>query len=237
MNGKTHNFLLSRRQLLQGSALLFGALLLPSCTVTRDGRINEKTREKPLPLYAMALMPPPDISAVCADVRRQFDPERSDKTFPHITLKQPFMFPDDAAAHEKALLLATQRVCSHHAALTVQLGEISSFDSPVHGSVVHVQVTLSSSLHRLQQALTEAVAAIGGITTHLTPALETRVYYPHLTLAQGLSHAAAAAAMAGENIPAFNQQQFVAHQVVVGRCGEDQVWQQIGHFPLAAIHE
>ncbi|HRG50626.1 MAG TPA: 2'-5' RNA ligase family protein [Pseudomonadales bacterium] len=218
-------FSISRRALLQNISLLCGAALLPA-------RASSIENTQPAFIYAMALVPPPDISAACAAIRKQFDPSRSNKTFPHITLKQPLTMMGNQKTAEQALLQATKNICMQHHPLQIALEKVDRFDSPTHGTVVHVRVTLSPELRQLQQKLVQAISAIGGITEHLTVAQEIQTYYPHLTLAQGLSHEAATLAMAS-NTGAVTQKQFTADSIVVGRCGADQVWKKIGVFALS----
>jgi len=219
------NFSIYRRTLLKNISLLLGAALLPA-------RANSIENTRHAFIYAMALVPPPEISATCSEIRKQFDPSRSNKTFPHITLKQPFTMVGDQKTAEQALLQATKNICAQHHPLQVDLEQVDRFDSPVHGAVVHVRVTLSPALQQLQQKLVQAISAVGGMTEHLTVVQEIQTYYPHLTLAQGLSHEAAALAMTS-NTDAVTQKQFTADSIVVGRCGADQVWEKIGVFALS----
>lgn len=225
MKNASQDFFVSRRQFLQCSGLFLGAWILPVWG-------SASVKNMPVsPLYAMALVPPPALSDACAAVRRQWDREHSDKTFPHITLKQPFTFAEHSAEREAELLLLVHRVCAAHRALQVQLESVSSFESPAHGNVVHVQVALSPAMHALQQALTKAVFSIDGRTAAMTPEQEIEVFYPHLTLAQGLTKTAAAALLATA-LPAIERQTFLAKSVVVGRCRADGVWEKIADFSL-----
>ncbi|MBK8101996.1 MAG: 2'-5' RNA ligase family protein [Cellvibrionales bacterium] len=217
-------FSISRRALLQNISLLCGAALLPA-------RASSIENTQPAFIYAMALVPPPEISATCSEIRKQFDPSRSNKTFPHITLKQPFTMVGDQKPQNKHFA-SDKNICAQHDPLQIALEQVDRFDSPTHGTVVHVRVTLSPELQQLQQKLVQAVSVIGGMTEHLTVAQEIQTYYPHLTLAQGLSHEAATLAMAS-NTDAVTQKQFTADSIVVGRCGADQVWKKIGVFALS----
>ncbi|MEZ5539015.1 MAG: 2'-5' RNA ligase family protein [Pseudomonadales bacterium] len=219
------NINISRRKMLHKASLLFTGALLPSGVFSLENKAMSST------LYAMALVPPPELSAVCAAIREQFDPAHSDKTFPHITLKQPFTLLDNPIIQESVLLQATQQLCSQQPPLKVALKQVGRFDSPTHGSVVHVRVDLSPAFQQLQQALVKKVAAVGCVTPHLSVEQEIKTYYPHLTLAQGLSPEAATA-MLDHDMRAVTEKSFLADTVVVGRRDTNQVWQRIGVFPL-----
>jgi hypothetical protein len=95
-------FSISRRALLQNISLLCGAALLPA-------RASSIENTQPAFIYAMALVPPPDIAAACSEIRKQFDPSRSNKTFPHITLKQPLTMMGNQKTAEQALLQSNKK--------------------------------------------------------------------------------------------------------------------------------
>lgn len=218
------NKIFSRRSLLRMSAALSTIFVLP------DSLSSSVNTSQTLPMYSMALIPPPDLSDIYNNIRQKFDSERVNKTFPHITLKQPFIFADADPIHEQKLLEAMKLLCHQQKPFDVQIDNIDMFDSPAHGSVVHLQIHNTPLLSALQSAIVRAVNNIGGITEKLLPEQEEKIYYPHLTLAQGLSRAAAEAAIASIDTHTMGHSAFRVQQLVVGRCGSDQVWQKIAEL-------
>jgi 2'-5' RNA ligase len=173
-------------------------------------------------LHALALLPPLHIAEPLAAIRARFDVEHAAKTVPHVTLKQPFELPAGVARGELMLLDVTRQVCSEHRTFAIELSEISVFHSQAFGSVVHVKVVLGEALRALHAALVRRLASseLARQTDH--GANEQRQFYPHLTLAQGLTRERASLVL--RELPACWPGSFLASEVVIGRRDEDGVW-------------
>jgi 2'-5' RNA ligase len=117
-------------------------------------------------------------------------------------------------------------LCAEQSPFTVELGDVDVFDTAAFGSVVHLVVILSDALRELHAALVRAVSALELSTSGLDTAAEERLFYPHLTLAQGLTPEGARAAVRALDGPW--PRAFVAADLAIGRCGDDGVW----HRPL-----
>lgn len=179
-------------------------------------------------LISFAILPPPALAAPLASLRARLDPHHAPRTTPHVTLKQPFVLTD--SGQQDALVSRVAHVCSRVAGFELTTREVSMFESPVFGAVVHLRVELSDALHALQRLLVSTVAELG-VVNH-EPEREVRLYYPHLTLAQGLSVEAGRAALV--ELGQLEESSFRVEQVVIGCCADDGVWTIPHRLPLAA---
>lgn len=135
-------------------------------------------------LVSLALLPPQDLSRMCAALRAQLDPEHAAKTIPHLTMKQPFVC--EAEAFEQVVLrIAT--LCEQQRALQIELRQAGVFDTAAFGSVLHLHAPRTHELDSLHRAILHALADLSGEGP--TPESEDRVFYPHLTLGQGFTPA------------------------------------------------
>lgn len=145
--------------------------------------------------YSIALLPPPHVSKPLAAVRAAFDPEHASKTMPHVTLKQPFACAEPGPPSEALLFQGVAAACARQPAFPVRLNRVGAFESPRYGCVVYYGVDPCDPLMQLSRAMVEAMRKLGHVTDRLTPDVENRLFFPHLTLAQGLSTQAADQAM------------------------------------------
>jgi len=201
------------------------------------------TDAPPAVLYSLALLPPLSVAQPLAQWRARLHPDYAPKISPHITVKQPFVRQESAdqsaydsphasaPQHEAELMRALGRCISTHTAFTLQLETPSFFSSSRYGSVVYLGVRRSAALDALSFTLVHAVAALGYITHGLDPERENGLFFPHLTLTQGLSKADAerAVAMLGSAADCS----FLATRLVVGRAGDDGVWHRPYELSLA----
>lgn len=174
------------------------------------------------PLYGCALLPPLAEAEPLARIRARFDPGHAAHSQPHVTLKQPFLGPEAGSAAERVLVESVTRATARFAPLTIRLAELGSFGSPIHGHVVYAKAEGGAQIYALARALIDAVEASGFRTPNLPVAHEKELYFPHLTLAQGLS-APAAEAMLAQLID-FEPRSFVIHSVGIGRRLGDGTW-------------
>ncbi|MET0283448.1 MAG: 2'-5' RNA ligase family protein [Polyangiales bacterium] len=174
-------------------------------------------------LVSFALVPPASLSTTFAALRAQLDPEHAAKTIPHLTMKQPFETDqlDDVRACVAALRLP---------AVAIDLREAGVFDTPQFGAVLHLHAPRTPALDALHLTLLHAVAHLA----HSGPRLEVedRVFYPHLTLAQGLTPARAREALASLTLQLPIA--FEARELVMGVRDERGVWNRPHSFALSA---
>ena len=177
----------------------------------------------PAMLYSVALLPPARVSEPLAAIRARLDPEHAPKTTPHITLKQPFAT-ETNALNEAALVRALSRACARHPSFQLELEGVSFFESPRFGCVLYIGARACPQLHALSAALVHAIAELGHKTLGLELEHENRLFFPHLTLAQGLGRQEAEHAQ--RELSELGSYAFSAERVVVGRCGPDGVWER-----------
>lgn len=173
-------------------------------------------------LYSFALLPPAVVSDPCAAARARFDPDHAGKTVPHITMKQPFELRASLSGGEARLIECIKQVAAAREPFVVELGRVDVFHTSRFGSVVHLAVAPSDALSGLHAGLVRTIAALELPTAGLDADQEERLFYPHLTLAQGLTPAQASSVV--RELTAPWPRSFVAVDLVVGRCGSDGVW-------------
>ena len=173
-------------------------------------------------MHGCALFPPPEYAAPLAAIRARFDPVHATKTVPHITLKQGFAGPAFDSAEEQALVAAVVAAARPFAALHVELDRVDSFGSPEFGGVVYARVLSGPELGALSAAIVNAVSALGYATPQFPAEHENELFFPHLTLAQGLAPHEVDAMLAA--LGRWRPLQFRARLVGLGRCDADGVW-------------
>ncbi|HTU61975.1 MAG TPA: 2'-5' RNA ligase family protein [Polyangiales bacterium] len=174
-------------------------------------------------LYGCALFPPPADAEPLARIRQRFDAEHASRSEPHITLKQPFHGPEPESVEESELVTLLRRSAAPFGPLQVHLRRIGTFRSPVHGSVVYARVEAEPVLHALARVVIAAVHDAGFETPSLSVEHETELYFPHLTLAQGLNEYAAQNMLA--ELANFAPRSFTVKRIGLGVCKADGRWQ------------
>jgi 2'-5' RNA ligase len=204
-----------------------GVVVLSSSLRARSKRMLRRVL-----LHSLAILPPADLATRWSAVRASYDREHAAKTVPHITLKQPFTLTGELPARESAMVERLRETCALHGHFSLDLQDVAVFVSRVHGHVVHVKVALSAPLRALQHAIVRLLAREHYTAETDDPAQEERLFYPHLTLAQGLTDEQARRML--QELAATWASSFDAVAVVVGRRGANGVWQRPYVLPLAS---
>lgn len=173
-------------------------------------------------MHGCALFPAPEHAAPLAAIRARFDPVHARKTVPHITLKQGFTGPIFDSVEEQALVAAVLGAASGFSSMRVELDRLESFSSPEYGGVVYARVVARPELSALAAAIVNAVAELGYATPAFPAEHENALFFPHLTLAQGLAPGAVEAMLSA--LSNWQPLQFRAHTVGLGRCDGEGVW-------------
>ncbi|HEX5657302.1 MAG TPA: 2'-5' RNA ligase family protein [Polyangiales bacterium] len=174
-------------------------------------------------LVSFALAPPPELAQTFAVLRAQLDPEHAPKTIPYLTVKQPFETGDLEAVLERVRALRLREV-------SIVLRESGVFDTAQFGSVLHLHAPRTPELDALHTALLQALADVS--QSGPRPEVEDRVFYPHLTLAQGLEAAVAREALG--KLTLALPIAFEARELVMGVRDEQGVWNRPHTFALSA---
>ncbi len=173
--------------------------------------------------YSFALVPPEPLAQVFACQRVRFDPGHAD-TVPHITMKLGFVIGDGALATHSDLVEWLEQEYRHQRPFEVQLGEVGMFSScSGYGHVVYVGVRLTPALIELHARLVEGLAKVGARTSGVSVEREVAMFFPHLTLAQGLTEGDAQQALAAarrELAPVM----FPADRLVTARSADGERW-------------
>lgn len=173
--------------------------------------------------HSFALVPPEPLAQVFARHRARFDPGHAD-TVPHITMKLGFVLGDGALATHSDLVEWLEQECRQQRPFEVQLGEVGMFSScSGYGHVVYVGVCLTPALMELHSRLVEGLAKVGARTSGVSVEREVVMFFPHLTLAQGLTEAGAQEALAAaqrELTPVM----FLADRLVTARSADGERW-------------
>jgi 2'-5' RNA ligase len=173
-------------------------------------------------LYSLALLPPPPVAAPLAGYRRSFDPSRADSFVPHLTLKLPFSLGSGSLTSETALEEVAGALCATPPPGAVR--RVGVFDScGRHGHVLHAQVD-PAPLRRLHEILVLGLWRAGAATEKISPEREVELFFPHITLAQGLSQRAAMEAC--EQVrSSFSTTSFLASSLWIGRSRDGHSWE------------
>jgi 2'-5' RNA ligase len=184
----------------------------------------------PLPgqsaVWSFALVPPEPLARVFAEQRARFDPAHA-ATIPHITMKLAFVIGVGALATHNDLVGWLERECRRQRPFEVQLGEVGVFSScSGYGHVVYIAVNLTPALAELHARLVQGLADVGAWTSGASVEREMVMFFPHLTLAQGVSAATARKILnvaRREHMPAT----FVADRLVLGRSDDGVAWRLV----------
>ena len=146
--------------------------------------------------YSLALEPETPIYQQAHAMRELFDPTRAGNMKPHITL--------------------VEKVTNETVALELQAEPVSSFQSPVHGHVIHWPIAHSDNIRQLINRLVDALEPINADREKIPAEHEKKAFYPHLTLAQGVS--------SEQKLPALNHPlsvlknpSFIANKILIGK--------------------
>lgn len=181
--------------------------------------------------YSLALEPETSIYQQAHAMRELFDPTRAGNMKPHITLKFPFFL--DNTATEAQFIALVEKVTNETVALELQAEPVSSFQSPVHGCVIHWPIAHSDNIRQLINRLVDALEPINADREKIPAEHEKKAFYPHLTLAQGVS--------SEQKLPALNHPlsvlknpSFIANKILIGKSPDLQQWNVIKIIELNA---
>ncbi len=177
-------------------------------------------------VWSFALVPPEPLARVFAGQRARFDPSHAE-TVPHITMKLAFVIGEGTLATHNDLVGWLERECRHQRPFEVQLGEVGVFSScSGYGHVVYIAVSLTPALIELHARLIQGLADVGARTSGVTVEREMAMFFPHLTLAQGLSAVTARKILnvaRREHVLAT----FIADRLVLGRSEDGVAWRLV----------
>lgn len=186
-------------------------------------------------LRSFALLPPERLAQTFAAQRARFDPRHAATTIPHVTMKLAFRLGKRPLATHADLIVWLRGQCRHQQSFPVYLDEVGVFSScGGHGHVVYIAVRRTSELVELHDRLVFELARAGVQTPGMTIAREIDLFFPHLTLAQGLSAATAQEIFEiarCEHVPSA----FMADRLVLGRSDDGVVWSLAGEIGFAGV--
>lgn len=171
--------------------------------------------------YSLALEPEAHIYQQAHAMRALFDPTRAEKMKPHITLKFPF-FLNNAVTEEQFIALITE-LTEDTAALQLQAEPVSSFQSPVHGHVIHWPIAHSEDIRQLIDKLVDAIEPLNADREKIPAEREKKAFYPHLTLAQNVSSELKNDAL-NHPLSALKNPSFIANKLLIGKSPDLQQW-------------
>jgi 2'-5' RNA ligase len=178
-------------------------------------------------VWSFALVPPEPLARVLTRQRARFDPAHA-TTIPHITMKLAFVIGEGALATYSDLVGWLEQECWHQRPFEVQLGEVGVFSScSGYGHVVYIAVNPTPALVELHARLVQGLADVGARTSGVSAKREMALFFPHLTVAQGLSAVAAQEVLEiarYEYVPVV----FMADRLVVGRSEDGVGWSLAG---------
>ncbi len=175
--------------------------------------------------HAFGLLPTERLARGFAAQRARFDQSHASPTVPHVTMKQPFVLGEGQLTTHDDFVEWLNRECCLQRPFEVQLDDVGVFDSRSgYGHVVYVRVRVTPSLIELHDRLVRALAQAGARTSGITAENEVALFFPHLTLAQGLS------ASAARDVLALVQREhvastFMADRLVIARSREGTRWE------------
>ena len=179
-------------------------------------------------VHSFALVPEGPLADLLAAQRARFDPVHVAVTVPHVTMKLACVLGEGLLATHEDLITWLIQECRDQRPFEVQLGEVGTFEScSGHGYVVYVAVCLTPSLVELHDRLVHGLARAGAKTAGLSIEQEVSMFFPHLTLAQGLSADAAREVLSiakREHVASA----FVADRLVTARSVDGTRWEVIG---------
>ncbi|HAP38665.1 MAG TPA: hypothetical protein DCQ94_02795 [Nitrospira sp.] len=179
-------------------------------------------------LHSFALVPEGPLADLLAAQRARFDPVHAAVTVPHVTMKLACMLNGSALPTHEALITWLARECLKQPPFPVHLGEVGTFEScNGHGHVLYIAVRATAPLIELHDRLVQRVALAGVKTAGLSIEREVAMFFPHLTLAQGLSADAAREVLSiakREHVASA----FVADRLVTARSVDGTRWEVIG---------
>jgi len=174
--------------------------------------------------YSIGLIPPHDISRKLSNVRREIDPEHAIKTIPHITLKQPFNLLNGVS--KQILINRVDALEIRFIPISIFLESLSRFYSPIYQNVIYLKVGMNRELMTLQSDIVLSLSEIAVEHPQLQTQREIEVFYPHLTLAQGLDDDVVEGVME-RCASQFEQIEFMAEKLVVASSDQEGNWKVI----------
>lgn len=174
--------------------------------------------------YSLALEPESHIYQQAHAMRELFDPTRAEKMKPHITLKLPFFLENTVTEEQFIALVAA--ITDDTVALELQAEPASSFQSPVHGHVIHWPIAHSDNIRQLIHQLVDAIDPINADRDKIPAEREKKAFYPHLTLAQNVSSELKSPAL-NHPLSALKNHNFIANKILIGKSPDLQQWDVI----------
>lgn len=179
-------------------------------------------------VHSFALVPQEPLAGRFAAQRARFDPVHAAVTVPHVTMKLACVLTESALPTHEALITWLTCECLNQRPFQVHLGEVGTFEScSGHGHVLYIAVRPTAPLIDLHDRLVRRVVLAGAKTAGLSIEQEVAMFFPHLTLAQGLSAAAAQEALAlarEEHVVST----FLADRLVTAHSVDGRRWEVVG---------
>lgn len=189
----------------------------------RSVRLPNGASNAPSRMYSFALVPPEPLARVFAGQRVRFDQEHA-TTIPHVTMKLSFGLGEGTLKTQDDLGGWLERECRDQRPFEVWLDEAGMFGAcSGYGYVVYVPVRATPALIRLHARLVQGLADGGARTSGVDVEREVAMFFPHLTLAQGLTVERAHEALAiarRELAPAM----FLADRLVTAWSADGDRW-------------
>lgn len=199
--------------------------------MSTESRVAREVR-KSVPgsiLHSFALLPEEPLARVFATQRARYDPVHASMTVPHVTMKLACVLGEGPPATHEDLITWLIRECRDQRPFEVQLGDVGIFEScSGYGYVLYVAVRPTPPLVELHDRLVHALARAGAKTAGLSIEQEVSMFFPHLTLAQGLSVAGAQESLAlawEEHVVST----FLADRLVTAHSVDGRRWQVVGN--------
>lgn len=153
----------------------------------RSVRLPDGASSTNWPVHSMALVPPEPLARVFASQRDRFDREHA-TTIPHVTMKLSFGLGEGTLKTQDDLRRWLERECRDQRPFEVWLDEAGMFGAcSGYGYVVYVPVRATPALIGLHARLVQGLADGGARTSGVDVEREVAMFFPHLTLAQGLT--------------------------------------------------
>lgn len=153
----------------------------------RSVRLPNGASNAPSRRYSFALVPPEPLARVFAGQRDRFDQGHA-TTIPHVTMKLSFGLGEGILKTQDDLGRWLERECRGQPPFEVWLDEAGMFGAcSGYGYVVYVPVRATPALIELHARLVQGLADGGARTAGVSVERELAMFFPHLTLAQGLT--------------------------------------------------